>query len=260
MEATVWLWPALAIGAAIGSFLNVVIYRLPRGLSLIAPGSHCPACKTPLSWRDNIPVLGWLFLRGRCCYCSVAISPRYPLVEATLATWFGLCVVVWGLSWQTLAALALGTWLLPLALIDLDTYLLPEALTRSGLVVALVWRLVVAWLFDPSLFWGGIWGAVAGIWITESIGFVGTVLLRRPAIGGGDGKLLAMIGMWLGLPGVVLTLFLGSVIGLLGSVMLMARQRLGRSQPIPFGPYLALGAAISTFVGTAWLDWLYGSP
>ncbi len=236
-----------------------MVYRLPRGLSLAVPGSHCPACKTPLSWRDNIPVLGWLLLRGHCRYCGVAISPRYPLVEATLATWFGLCVLVWGVSWQTLGAATLGAWLLPLALIDLDTYLLPEILTRSGLVVALIWRITVALLFSPSLFWGGLGGAVAGIWITETIGFVGTILLKRPAMGGGDGKLLAMIGMWLGLPGVVSTLFLGSVVGLLGSVILMARQRLGRSQPIPFGPYLAIGAAVSTFLGTVWLDWLYSS-
>jgi len=128
----------LVLGACVGSFLNVVVYRLPQGLSLLYPGSHCPSCKTPLGPTENIPILGWLLLRGRCRHCGAQISWRYPAVEALTMGLFALSIGALGFSAQGILTCILLSWLLALALIDLDTFLLPEELTRSGLVVALL--------------------------------------------------------------------------------------------------------------------------
>jgi leader peptidase (prepilin peptidase)/N-methyltransferase len=136
----------LVLGACVGSFLNVVVYRLPQGLSLLHPGSHCPSCKTPLGPTENIPILGWLLLRGRCRHCGAQISWRYPAVEALTMGLFALSIGALGFSAQGILTCILLSWLLALALIDLDTFLLPEELTRSGLVVGLLARLALPWL------------------------------------------------------------------------------------------------------------------
>lgn len=256
----------LVLGACVGSFLNVVVYRLPRGLSLLYPGSHCPHCKTPLGPTENIPILGWFLLRGRCRHCGAQISWRYPAVEALTLGLFGLSIAILGFSPRGILTCVLLGWLLALALVDLDTFLLPEALTRSGLVAGLLARLALPWLegsgslaaMGLSLV-AGIGGAVLGIWLLEGIGFVARWVLQREAMGGGDGKLLALIGMWLGWQGVVVTLLLGSGFGLLGSLLAMTKGKARLGKPIPFGPYLALGGAVAALAGSplveAYLHW-----
>jgi len=256
----------LVLGACGGSFLNVVVYRLPRGLSLLYPGSHCPHCKTPLGPTENIPILGWFLLRGRCRHCGDPIAWRYPAVEALTMGLFGLSIAVLGFSPRGILTCLLLSWLLALALVDLDTFLLPEELTRSGLLAGLVARLALPWLegsgslaaMGLSLV-AGIAGAVLGIWLLEGIGLVARWVLQREAMGGGDGKLLALIGMWLGWQGVVMALILGAGLGLVGSLLAMAGGRARLGKPIPFGPYLALGGAVAALAGSplieAYLRW-----
>ncbi len=256
----------LVLGACVGSFLNVVVYRLPRGLSLLYPGSHCPHCKTPLSPTENLPILGWFLLRGRCRHCGDPIAWRYPAVEALTLGLFGLSIAILGFSPRGILTCVLLSWLLALALVDLDTFLLPEALTRSGLVAGLLARLLLPWLEGSgslaAMGWSvvaGIAGAVLGIWLLEGIGLVARRVLRREALGGGDGKLLALIGMWLGWQGVGVTLLVGSGLGLLANLLALAKGKARLGKPVPFGPYLALGGAVAALAGSplveAYLRW-----
>lgn len=250
------LWvTVLVVGACIGSFLNVVVYRLPRGLSLIHPGSRCPHCLTPLGPTENVPILGWLWLRGRCRHCHAPISWRYPAVEALVMGLWGLSFGILGWTGEGLAAALLWSWLLPLALIDGETFLLPEALTRSGLVVALGIRVGLGWWDGGttgilSQLTDGILGMVVGIWSLELLGILARWILKKEAMGLGDGKLLAMIGLWIGWQGSLLTLLLGSAIGAVFGLVGMRLRRVRWGRPIPFGPYLALGGGLSALWGS----------
>lgn len=251
----VWIM-TLSLGASIGSFLNVVIYRVPHQLSLLHPGSCCPKCKTPLGPTENVPVLGWIWLRGRCRHCSQPISWRYPAVETLTMALFGLCLLCLGLTPQAFVTCILISWLIALALIDLDTLLLPEELTQSGVVVGAVLRLLLPWLRGEGAvassvqsLMEGILGAVVGILLLELIRVLGQVLLGREAMGLGDGKLMALIGMWLGWPGVLVTLFLASGVGVIGSGIGMVLRRVRFGRPIPFGPYIAIGGALAALAG-----------
>lgn len=244
------------LGSAIGSFLNVVVYRLPEGLSLLWPPSRCPRCEHQLGPTENIPIFGWLRLRGRCKNCKVAISPRYPLVETATALLFVVVFFQFGVVWQTLGYWLFFCWLLALALIDLDTLTLPNPLTQSGLVLGVVFQgLMGAFLGNTAIgIVSGIGGAVLGLWLLSLISWAGSLALGQTAMGAGDSKLAAMMGAWLGwkllLLSGFLACFLGAVVGLLG----MAVGRLGRRQAMPFGPFLALGAAISALWGTVLID------
>jgi len=194
------LLPLLVVlGACIGSFLNVVVYRLPRGLSLWHPPSHCPHCQTRLRPWDNVPVLGWLWLRGRCRYCGAGISWRYPLVEAATAVWFALAGWRFASGFALLGALILGAWLLTLALIDGDTLTLPDGLLKSGLVLGLLWQCTDGW----SGVVGGITGMVVGIWLLDIVGFLASVLLGQTALGGGGPEIGRPVGCLVALAGAV---------------------------------------------------------
>ncbi len=237
---------ALLLGACVGSFLNVVVWRLPRGESLLWPPSHCPHCDHRLGPRDNIPVLGWLLLRGRCRYCRGPVAVRYPVVEVVTALWFLACVLHSGPSPTTLAGWLLGSWLLALSLIDLDTMTLPNRLTASGAILGLVWAVLPTGGPGPL---AAVLGLAIGLWSLDLLGFFGTLALGQPAMGGGDSKLAGLLGAWLGPIALVVALFLaclsGSVYGLAGRLT----GRLQRRQAFPFGPFLALGGAIAWFWG-----------
>ncbi|MEM9156834.1 MAG: prepilin peptidase [Cyanobacteria bacterium P01_F01_bin.33] len=260
-EAAVMWLPVLVFGASVGSFLNVVVYRLPNGLSLLQPGSHCPKCKTALGPTDNVPVLGWLWLRGRCRHCGVSIPIRYPAVEALTMGLYALCFAVFGWSGTAALAVILVTWLIPLALIDLDTFLLPEELTRSALVLGLASRVAIPLLagiwsakaIAASVVFG-ILGAVVGILSLEAIGWIGRVAFGKEVMGLGDGKLLAAIGMWLGWQQAIVTLFVGCVLGVLGSAVGMTLRKAAFGRPIPFGPYLVIGGMVALFAGQQLVD------
>lgn len=245
---------AFVVGASIGSFLNVVVYRLPAGLSLLFPPSRCPSCLRQLGKRDNVPVLGWLWLRGKCRFCHAPIAPRYPIVEAVTGLLFVWVLLTFGFTWQTLGYWAFLSWLLALALIDLDTMTLPSALTKSGLVLGLVFQTFLGWHDGGTRgaidgLFASIVAAVAGIWMLDAIGISALVIMGRHGMGGGDGKLAAMMGAWLGWKYLLLAGFLACLVGSIVGGTGRAIGRVGAFQEIPFGPYLALGAALTVFWG-----------
>jgi leader peptidase (prepilin peptidase) / N-methyltransferase len=248
------------LGICVGSFLNVVIYRIPEGLSLLNPPSRCPQCQTRLKFYDNVPIFGWLWLKGRCRYCRHPIASRYPLIEAATGILFVATFLAFGWSLKTLGYCLFLSWLLALAMIDLDLMILPNSLTQSGVIAGWVFQGAIAFSQTPTLVsvLKGVMGAfiasVLGLWIFDLIRQVGTWIFRQDAMGGGDPKLAAMIGAWLGwqmmLVSSFLACFIGSVIGIGG----IALGLIGRRQAIPFGPYLALGGAIAAFYGVQLLD------
>ncbi|MEQ9357610.1 prepilin peptidase [Coleofasciculus chthonoplastes] len=249
-----------ALGASIGSFLNVVVYRLPANLSILFPPSRCPHCLHKLGKRENIPILGWLWLKGRCRHCRNRISWRYPLVEAITGLLFLLVFIHYSLSIETFGYWAFLSWLLALSLIDLDTMTLPNSLTQSGLVAGILFQGVFAFLRTAQLsdisaqLMTGIGGAVLGIWLFDIITLVGSILFGQTAMGGGDAKLAAMMGAWLGWKYLLLAGFLACAVGAFAGGGAMAMGWLNRRQPMPFGPFLALGAGLTVFWGEAILS------
>lgn len=251
------LLPAVAAGlygACWGSFLNVVIYRLPREQSLVRPRSRCPSCSTPIAWHDNIPVLSWLALRGRCRHCRKPVSARYPLVEATVSALTAALWLAWPGRplWSAAAALAAGA-LVAVALIDWDTFLIPDELSVGLVVAGLLFSPLNPYL-DPGP-WGEWWrapwwslrGALIGFGLGWGLAAVGELWLKKEAFGGGDVKLLAGIGAWSGGVGAYDALLIGSFLGAAYALTLLARKKLDRSDPIPFGPFLAAGAVFNLF-------------
>ncbi|NET72847.1 MAG: prepilin peptidase [Sphaerospermopsis sp. SIO1G2] len=260
MDALVFLPTSIIVfglGAAIGSFINVVVYRLPAGLSLLWPPSRCPKCLNQLKAYDNVPVFGWLWLKGKCRYCQTKISPRYPLVEAATGVIFLIVFWLFQFSFLTVGYWAFCSWLLALSLIDWDTMTLPGPLTKSGLVLGLCFQISLGYFTGPS--WNsvvkylifGIGGVVLGLWLFDSISILGSIAFGKPVMGAGDAKLSAMMGAWLGwkylLVAAFLACFFGAVVG--GGAMMFSRHQMG--QRMPFGPFLALGAVIAAFAGEA---------
>jgi leader peptidase (prepilin peptidase) / N-methyltransferase len=242
-----------SLGACVGSFLNVVIYRLPAGISLVWPPSRCPKCGHKLGLTENIPILGWLMLRGRCRHCHTSISARYPLVETFTALMWLATFWRFGATWQTGGYCLLLAWLIALAAIDLDTMTLPNPLTSSGLVLGIVFQTFLGYQETQTAagavqyFMGSIGGMVLGIWIYDIIQIVGTLLLGQLAQGGGDAKLMGMVGAWLGWSGVLLTGGMASFVGsaVMGGAVLLGSGR----RKFPLGPFLAAGAVVSLFAG-----------
>jgi leader peptidase (prepilin peptidase)/N-methyltransferase len=245
-----FLWVFL-LGAAIGSFLNVCILRLPQGKSLVRPGSHCPHCETPIRFYDNIPLLSYLILRGRCRSCRGPISPRYFLVEMLTALLSMAIVRNFGLGLEAAIYFVFFCALLVIIFIDLDTLTIPDLITLPGMVAGLAASLVL-----PSM---GIVKSLAGLAAGGGVLFavaIGYQLLRkREGIGGGDIKLLAMIGSFLGMQGVIFTLFASSLVGALAGLLLMARDKSGGGTMIPYGPFLSLGAMGYVFWGPMLVEW-----
>jgi leader peptidase (prepilin peptidase)/N-methyltransferase len=237
MEATF----AGVLGAVFGSFLNVVVYRLPRHESLVLPASHCPKCGTPVKPYDNIPIVSWLLLRGHCRGCGASISVRYPLVEAFTAA---LCVIA-VLTHRSAAGIALSVSLIlllvPAALIDLEHRIIPNRITAAGAILALAIGLALDPAGEPGRL---IAGAAAG-------GFLLLAALAYPGgMGMGDVKLAGMMGLFLGAavaPALLIALIAGVVLG----AVVIARKgaQAGRKTAVPFGPFLALGGMLALFVG-----------
>ncbi|MEN9567354.1 MAG: type 4 prepilin peptidase [Cyanobacteriota bacterium] len=205
---------AFTFGACIGSFLNVVIYRIPAGLSLVHPSSRCPQCLHPLGVTENVPVFGWLWLRGCCRWCQTRISSRYPIVETVTGLVFMAVFGRFGYSLETVGYCLFLSWLLSLSMIDLDTMTLPSSLTKSGLVLGLVFQVVIGWqtsygkgVANGLMF--GIGGAVSGIWLLEIVALIGLMMMGQQAMGDADGKLMATIGAWIGWKYVLLCLWCG---------------------------------------------------
>ena len=263
-----WLVPlAGLLGLLFGSFFNVVIYRLPKMLearwqaeaaawhgespapappfTLAFPASHCPHCAHRLAWWENLPVLSWLLLRGRCHACHAAISPRYPMVELTSAGLAAGLAAYFGWGWPLLGAALLTGYLLVLAWIDADTQLLPDCLTLPLLWLGLVFNLLSGQVSLEAALWGAI-GGYGVLWLVNAMF---KQLRGKNGLGGGDAKLLAALGAWLGvaaLPGLIFGAALLAVIAGLGRAVW---RRHTLNQPMPFGPWLAIAGWVSLVAG-----------
>lgn len=255
-----------ALGACVGSFLNVCIYRLPRGLSIIRPGSHCPHCKHPLYWHHNIPLIGYLLLRGRCHFCQDPISPRYFVVELLAA---GLFAALFLYSFSTPKPLLFFgvhalfiSGLIVATFIDLEFFLIPDAVSLGGIPVGILACALLPFMMDQTSPLRGsllsLFSALFGGSLLLLISFLGKKAFKKEAMGMGDVKFLAMIGSFLGLKKVCLTLFFGSVLGSILGLILIARARAGLKSQIPFGPYLAAGAILALFFGDPLWNWYFG--
>jgi leader peptidase (prepilin peptidase) / N-methyltransferase len=246
------------LGLMVGSFLNVVIWRLPRGESIVRPPSHCPHCDTEIKPYDNIPVLSWVLLRGRCRTCGAGISARYPLVELTCAVLWVAMVLRFGESWALPAYLVLVSALLALSLIDFDTFLLPNKIVYP-LAVALVALFGLAAVLEDA---GGDYGRalLGGL---AAFGFFLTVHLIAPrGMGFGDVKLSFSLGValgWISWGSVFLGLFLGFLLGAVVGIALIATRIKSRRDHVPFGPFLAAGTVIAILFGPVLLDLYRGT-
>ena len=235
-------------GLVLGSFLNVCIVRLPANQSVVRPRSRCPRCEKPIAWFDNIPVVSWLALRGKCRGCALPISPMYPAVElATGAIWAGMA---WAhpLELEAVRGALFFTLLLGIAFTDGREKIIPHEFSWGGLVLGLLFSLAGGLqTLLPALI-----GAATGFSILWLIGFGGYLVLKQEAMGGGDVAMMAMVGAFVGWQGVLLTIFLGA---LLGTIVYLPLTLLGRKQEVPFGVFLALGAATTWMAGPAIIAW-----
>lgn len=258
---------AALLGLQVGSFLNVVVWRLPlmmqrqwedecaqlQGLetetnplfNLLTPRSHCTACQTPLSPAQLVPVFSYVWLKGKCGFCAAPVSLRYPLVEIAVALVWAVCVYRWGVSPEALAWAGFGSVLLTLALIDSDTMLLPDSLT-----LPLLWAGVLCasvGLIKLSLA-QSVWGAALGYGILWLVQTVFKVITGKQGMGEGDYKLLAALGAWLGWLALPMVLLIASLAGVLVALFMRWRGRLQAGEPLPFGPYLVLAGVVSALV------------
>lgn len=246
------MYPTLIIlflvGAAIGSFLNVCIYRLPRKESVIAPASHCPSCDMPLKWYENIPLLSYAVLRGKCRRGGEAIPIRYPLVELLNATLYVLAGLKFDATLPLLPALLFISALIVIFFIDLEHYIIPNVVVLPVAVVGLAANIAI----DPDR-----WLELLLAGSLSAAFFLVVVLIKPGGMGMGDVKLAGMLGFFLGRQ-VLVGLFTGFLTGAVVGVALMAAGRKGRKSRIPFGPFLAIGALVALFFGQQLLDWYTG--
>ena len=241
-------------GALIGSFLNVCIYRLPRQESIAWPGSHCPKCSHHIAWYDNIPILSYFALAGRCRHCAVRIPFRYPLVEILNALGYVGLLWFFGLSWTAAAYGLLYSALLVVAGTDLSHKIIPNAVTFPGIMVGLVSASTIL----PLGFLNSVLGILIGGGILWFLAWASPYLFGKEGMGGGDIKLLAMIGAFLGWKPALMTIMVGSFLGSLVGVTLIAAQVIKREDYIPFGPFLVCGALVALFFGQPLLNWYQG--
>ena len=239
-----------AVGLAFGSFLNVVIHRLPRGRRLGWSRSRCPYCGGALAAWENVPLLSYLLLRARCRRCGAPISARYPLVEAVTGLLFVLCVARFGLTGEALAGMIFCTLLVALAAIDAEHFLLPDAITLPGIAAGL---LLQRWLPRTS-FLDAVTGALVGAGLLILLINVWYWWRKEEGMGLGDVNMLALVGAFLGWKGVVATVAVAALAGSLTGVVLLAGRRLGLKSKLPFGVFLALGALVALFGGDRLVD------
>ncbi len=267
---------SVLFGLMVGSFLNVVIHRLPRMLdrewreqcawleerqlpasepyNLSRPRSACPHCGHAITWYENIPLLSWLFLRGRCAECGAAISPRYPLVEALTGILFGIAAWHWGFGMQTFAAWVLLAFLIALSFIDLDTHLLPDNLTLPLAWIGLLVNMQAGGFVPLD---EAVSGAVLGYLSLWSVYHLFRLLTGKEGMGFGDFKLLAALGAWMGWKMLLPIVLAASLSGAVAGIALISLAGHDRAKPIPFGPWLVLGGVVSLFWGEPLLHvWL----
>jgi len=233
-------------GSFIGSFLNVCIYRLPRNKSIFLPNSFCPSCEKPIKFYDNIPIISYLLLKGKCRQCGAHISLRYPLVEMATAFLFYVFYKKYGLSFEFLVHIIFVSLLIAISFIDLDFKIIPDVLSIGGLIAGLV----LGFFRRPIFFYqDSLYGILTGGGILFAIFLVYRFFTKRDGIGTGDIKLLGMIGAFCGTKGVIFSLISGSFLGTLVGIPLMLIKGKDTKYEIPFGPFLSLSTLIFLFYG-----------
>jgi leader peptidase (prepilin peptidase)/N-methyltransferase len=242
------------LGCCVGSFLNVCIYRLPHDLSIVSPRSFCPHCQTPIRAYDNIPLISYLLLGGKCRNCGAGISWRYPLVEAFTGAVALALFWKFGLPPSFFAYFAFSAALILISFIDLDHRIIPDLISLPGIAVGFLLALFGPWVTVKD----SLIGILAGGGSLYLVAFVYEALTKREGMGGGDVKLLAMIGAWLGWKAILFTLFFASLSGTFigGAVMLIQKE--GRLYAVPFGPFLAFSALAYVFFGPELIAWYLG--
>jgi leader peptidase (prepilin peptidase)/N-methyltransferase len=242
---------AAVLGLIVGSYLNVVVYRLPRGVSTVWPRSRCTSCGAVIGARDNLPLVSYLLLRGRCRHCRAPISWRYPAIEALTGLLFVGCFLRFGLSPSALAAALFCCLMVILAAIDIEHMLLPDRITLPGIVVGLA---LAPWLPWAGGLKGAALGALLGGGILLAISGAWYLLRGEEGMGLGDVKMLALVGAFLGWKGVVVTLFVSTLTGAAVGLALARRSSAGLKAKVPFGTFLALGALVALFAGGPLVD------
>jgi leader peptidase (prepilin peptidase)/N-methyltransferase len=251
--------PVLAIvaaglfGAIVGSFLNVCIYRLPLGRSVVWPGSACAGCARELSWYENIPVVSYAALGGRCRSCRMAISPRYPIVEALTGAMFAGALWYYGPTALLVSRLLFGCGLIVLFAIDLEHHLLPNVITLPGIVVGFAFSLITEPGWRDSLI-----GIVVGGGVLWAIAEGYYRIRHEEGLGMGDVKMLAMVGAFIGWQLTLVTLMMASFAGSIVGLLLIASRRGSMKYALPFGTFLAMGAVLAATIGPAVVNWYIG--
>jgi leader peptidase (prepilin peptidase)/N-methyltransferase len=261
------LVPVFMIGASIGSFLNVCISRWPAELSVVKPRSRCPRCERPIAWHENIPLVSWLLLRGKCRGCALPISLQYPAVELVVAIGWVACVVAFGVTFEALRMAVFGTVLFGIAVTDAKYYLIPDGFTISGLIFVMLFAIANFFVDEPTHFvsaWPALLGACAGAGAITIIGWLAEVIMKREAMGFGDTTLMAVVGAAVGAERSLLTIIAGAFVGavvfllIVGPIAKVRASRKGEAfefPDVPFGVFLAPAALLVLLWGDALIAW-----
>jgi leader peptidase (prepilin peptidase)/N-methyltransferase len=242
------------LGLIVGSFSNVCIYRIPRNESIVYPASHCPKCHSNISPKDNIPLLSYILLKGRCRNCKSKISIQYPIVEFLTGFIYLIIYLIYGLSIQTLIYIILASSLIIISFIDLNEQIVPDVISLPGIVLGFIISFFVPYIS----FVNSALGILAGGGIILIIGLAGSVIFKKEAMGGGDVKLAAMIGAFLGWRYIIISLFLGFFLGAIVGIILILSKIKSREDVVPFGPFIVLGSLITLLWGEKILIWYLG--
>jgi len=247
---------SIVLGLIIGSFLNVCIYRIPRNLSIVSPGSSCTACKEPIQPWDNIPLISYIILRGKCRNCGEKISPRYPAIEALNGLLYAAVFLKFGAGWHLPLFFLFVSAMIVITFIDLEFQIIPDVITLPGIVIGLV--AAQFFIMDPFSYHStlGFFEALIGM-LAGGVGFFLIAVLSRGGMGGGDVKMMAMVGAFTGWKGVFMTTLIGSVTGSIIGVGMMIFTGAGRKTKVPFGPFLALGSLVTLFFGGDIFSWFF---
>ncbi|MDY0234544.1 MAG: prepilin peptidase [Gudongella sp.] len=238
-------------GLLIGSFLNVLIYRIPKNESIVFPGSHCPICSHKLAWYDNVPLFSYLFLKGKCRYCGTGISQQYPLIESLNALIYIILFIKFGFSAIFIFYALVSSALIAIAIIDLKQLIIPDSLVISIIIITVLYKSINFFVYGIS---PSILDSFLGLLIAGGL-FLAIVILSRGGMGGGDVTLIGALGFVLGVKYILLTIFLSFLYGAIISVFLLATKIKTRKDPIPFGPFIILSFFTTIFFAESLLNW-----
>jgi leader peptidase (prepilin peptidase)/N-methyltransferase len=239
-------------GLTIGSFLNVCIFRIPASKSIVRPGSMCPGCSNSIKYYDNIPVISYIFLGGKCRKCKMPISFRYPLVELISGLTALALFMKFGLSYEGLAYFTFISALIVITFIDIDHRIIPDVISLPGIPIGFL----MASFLIPSISWKeSLIGILAGGGSLLAVAWIYNHITKKEGMGGGDIKLLAMIGAFIGLKGVLFTIFAASAAGTIAGIAVMLKTQKGMKLAVPFGPFLSIGTILYIFFGSEIISW-----